>query len=243
MQPLDLIPLIDLTSLGEADTEADITRLCHNATTDFGPVAAVCVYPKFITLAKQLLTSTSIKIATVANFPSGSDDINTTLNEVSAAIDSGADEIDIVLPYHALLKGDTNTVGTFLQQCRSHTKNHTLKIILETGCLSETQIKEASRLAIAADVDFIKTSTGKVEVGATTAAAKIMLEQIKASGKIVGLKVSGGIRTPQQALEYAELAQTILGQGWVCPEHFRIGASSLLQAVLDDANPVSSIAE
>lgn len=226
-----MIKCLDLTSLNETDTEEDIIDLCHRAVTSYGNTAAVCVYPKFIPLALRQI-SQNIRIATVVNFPAGRCDVALTQKEISRALKAGADEIDAVFPYHDFLHGDIDNVTSFLLTVRNACQDHTLKIILESGELQTTvKIKEAARLAIEAGADFIKTSTGKSSISATPEAANAMLEAIKASGKNVGFKASGGIKTTEEAKKYLVLAQSIMGPEWVTPTHFRLGASSLLNSL------------
>jgi len=225
MIPADIISYIDLTSLQENDTEEKIATLCEKAKTPFGNVAAVCIYPQFVTTAWKNLMETPIKIATVANFPSGNDPIEKTTATIKKAILDGATEIDVVIP-----KTD---IGNFITRCKDLCINKTLlKIILETGALSETQIQDYSEIAIENGADFLKTSTGKIAIGATESAATIMLKAIKHSGKPVGLKVSGGIKTVKDAQCYIALFQHIMGEGVLSPDRFRIGASSLLEEIL-----------
>lgn len=233
-----LIPLLDLTSLNADDTTATITTLCQQAITPYGNVAAVCVYPQFVKLAKQLLQNTSVKIATVANFPLGNDPLSQVITAIEQAITDQADEIDIVIPYQTYLAGEHNVVRTFTQSCKTSCGTAIkLKIILETGALADAnKIADASMQAIAGGADFIKTSTGKYAINATPTAAKIMLTMIKEmtnnSTTTVGFKAAGGIQTITQANEYLQLAEEILGKEWVTPKTFRIGTSRLLQDIL-----------
>ena len=133
MQITEYIPLIDLTRLGDDDTAHDIETLCHAAQTPYGDVAAVCVHPPFINLAAQLLSQTSIKIATVANFPHGTDSLKDTQQCIEQCLSDGADEIDVVLPYKLLLNGERQAVTHFLESCRHQISGKCLKVILETG--------------------------------------------------------------------------------------------------------------
>lgn len=230
----EIIRCLDLTSLGETDTAEDIKNLCLRSVTPVGSVAAVCIYPKFIPLALRQITD-NIRIATVVNFPSGTFSPEQTGQEIGKALRSGADEIDAVFPYHAFLDGDFASCRTYLEFIRRQCgAEHPLKIILETGELrSAANIKAAARLTIDAGADFIKTSTGKTAVSATPEAANAILEAIKASGKDVGFKASGGIKTTEEAKKYLVLAASIMGPRWISPQHFRIGASSLLDDLLD----------
>lgn len=228
-----LLTLLDLTSLNDGDTETDIARLCEQAVTDFGMVAAVCVWPRFVPLCKKWLADTGVRVATVANFPQGRDDLDCALAETAAALAYGADEIDVVFPYHAWLAGEQTLAWEILAACRDVCHDIILKVILETGRLQTPQnIATASLGAIEIGADFIKTSTGKAEVSATLPAATVMLSAIKQSGEPVGFKAAGGIRTTAQAAEYLELAEGIMESGWATPNTFRIGASALLEDIL-----------
>lgn len=236
-----LVSLIDLTSLNDDDDDARIEALCQRALTPLGPVAAVCVYPRFVALARRTLDSlgaNGIKVATVCNFPAGDASVEQVCAEVRSALAAGADEIDLVYPYPALLAGD-NTLGLELTAavadlCEGRAL---LKVILETGMLQDAElIRQASEDAIAAGADFIKTSTGKVAVNATREAADTMLGVIAAHGGQIGLKPAGGIRTVDQARQYLELAQWWLGADWTTPVHLRLGASSLLDDLLGTSN-------
>lgn len=228
------LPLVDLTSLNATDTDADIESLCQQAKTPFGHPAAVCVYPQFIVTARRALTAHTlngqVKIASVTNFPDGGADVMAAARETREAVASGADEVDVVLPYRTLIDGDEDTCLEFVEMCQAACGGQALlKIILETGELKEPAlIKRASEIAIEGGADFIKTSTGKVEVSATLEAAEIMLNAIKDSGQDVGFKASGGVRTTEDAAEYLALAADLMGPAWITPKHFRFGASGLL---------------
>lgn len=240
--------LMDLTSLNLSDTPQQITDLCASAVTDFGTPAALCVYPELVTWAKvecQRLGVQQIRIATVTNFPMGSIDITRAVAETERAIGAGADEIDVVFPYSALLAGDEACGRELVRACKSVCGEHTrLKVILETGELaSAALIRTASDIAIEAGADFIKTSTGKVAINATPEAAKIMLEAIRDSGKPCGFKAAGGVRTVADAAVYLELAEQIMGPEFLSPETFRFGASGLLKnltSILAGQEPASA---
>lgn len=220
---------MDLTSLTGAETQSDISSLCQQANSSAGSTAAICIFPQFITFAKTQLKP-SVKIATVTNFPHGESNIEKAVFETQQAVEFGADEVDVVFPYHALISGDETVGLELVKQCKAACGNDTLlKVIIESGELkSDELIAKASRIAIDAGADFIKTSTGKVPVNATLNAAKIMLETIKASGKQVGFKAAGGVRTVADAKQYIELAANIFDLNWVNPVNFRFGASGLL---------------
>lgn len=231
-----LIRLLDLTSLNRDDTKETVKDLCRRAVTPYGPTAAVCIYPEFIGAALHELKD-NIKIATVVNFPDGSADLKRLEKEIKQALKLGADEIDAVLPYRELLAGNDNFCIKFLNKARELCGDRTLKIIIESGELKSTvNIKKASRLAIEAGADFVKTSTGKTPISATPEAANAILEEIKASGKDVGFKASGGIKTLEDAKKYLSLAVSIMGPDWINTKHFRIGASSVLNNLLEHLN-------
>ena len=229
-----LVELIDLTSLNETDTAETISALCQKAVTPLGHVAAVCFYPRFVKLAKEKLANTPVKIATVANFPHGNESLENVLALIRSAIKDGADEIDVVFPYPFFLQGNKEEAYEFIRQCKAEcTDAILLKVILETGALVEAAlIAEVSYNVSNAGADFLKTSTGKIAVGATLDAARVMLETIKKIPRPIGIKISGGVRTIEQALQYIALAEDIMGPGWVSPKHFRIGASQLLDQLL-----------
>lgn len=223
---------LDLTSLNDADTPADIAALCQRAQTRFGPVAAVCVWPRFVAQARGLLPA-SIRVAAVANFPAGNLDVTATLAEVAAIKASGGDEVDVVLPYRALMDGQAAECASFLQQVRQASRPLALKVIIESGVLaSPEQIAQATRLALAAGADFVKTSTGKTPISATLDAATVMLHEIAAYGApAAGFKASGGIRTVEQAKLYLDLAAANLGAQALTPSRMRFGASGLLDDI------------
>lgn len=229
-----IIPLIDLTSLNDTDDVSTITALCEKAITPMGAVAAVCIYPQFIAYAKAALEDQAVKIATVANFPGGNFRPSMVIHEIVSVVRAGADEVDVVIPYYAYLQEQPATIEVFIDTCKRACQQAKLKVILETGALKQPNfIAQASQTAIEAGADFLKTSTGKVEVGATLEAAAIMLLTIKQNpNKQVGFKASGGIRTPQQAASYLKLAELIMGKEWISPSTFRFGASGLLDALL-----------
>ena len=224
---------LDLTDLTDDCDGAAIERLCGRAVTRYGPVAAVCIWPRFIAQAGPLLAGTGVKIATVVNFPSGDEPPEIVEADIRAAIADGADEIDLVLPYRALIEGNDGAARAMVALARATAPGATLKVILETGELRDPgRIEHASNLAIAEGADFIKTSTGKVKLNATPEAAHIMLEAIAGSARPVGLKPAGGIRTVADAGEYLVLADRIMGPGWATPERFRLGASGVLDVIL-----------
>ena len=231
------IGLVDLTSLGDDDTVEKIVYLCRQAHTPAGDTAAVCIWPRFVPYAKKALAEQGtprIKVATVTNFPHGGEDIAIAVAETKAAIAYGADEVDVVFPYRAFKAGDERIGFDLVKACRIACGDTVrLKVILETGKLKDPElIRKAAKIAIDAGAHFIKTSTGKVKVNATPEAAEAMLETIKAVNPAVGFKAAGGIRDAETAKVYLDLADRIMGPGWVNKEHFRFGASSLLDDLL-----------
>lgn len=227
------LALLDLTNLKDDCTPDQIVTLCERAQSPFGPTAAICIWPRFVMQARTLLGPDSpIRIATVVNFPSGEMKTEDVLAETRDAVADGADEIDLVIPYRALAKGDEKAVTDMVTAVKAACGPAILKTILETGELKDIAlIRRASDLSIAAGADFIKTSTGKVGVNATLEAADIMLQAIRDSRKKVGFKPAGGISTVADAGHYLRLADTIMGDDWVIPSTFRFGASGLLDDI------------
>ncbi len=231
------LTLTDLTSLNNDDSKASISQLCRQALTPFGSPAALCVYPEWITWARlelDRLALTAVKIATVTNFPAGSIDVERAAAETMRAAAAGADEIDVVFPYQALLNGDEVSGGDLVQRCKQACGGSAkLKVIIESGMLKSPElIRQASMIAITNGADFIKTSTGKVAVNATLSAAEIMLQAIRDSQAKVGFKAAGGVRTVADARAYLELAERMMGLDWLTADNFRFGASGLLQQVI-----------
>ena len=232
--------LLDLTELGDQATEADVRALCTRAVGPHGSVAAVCVWPRHVALAATLLQGTNVRVATVVNFPAGLDDIDDVVELARTAQADGADEIDLVLPYRALLAGDRTRPAlmvTAVRQVVTSGSGKTLKVILETGELVDPSIiRNGADIAIRNGADFIKTSTGKTPVSATLAATGVMLQAIHDLDSAVGLKPSGGIRTLAEATAHLAQADKTMGSAWAGPATFRFGASGLLtalEAVLD----------
>ena len=227
-----LIKTLDLTSLNDKDKTDTITNLCQRADSKYGRTACVCIYPQFITHAKNILPE-DIKVATVINFPKGLANNTLLERESLTAIEYGADELDVVFPYQTFLSGNINFCKEYLDIARETCQNKILKIIIETGELKTVKnIQDVTQMCIDASADFVKTSTGKTEVSATPQAANIILDTIAKSGKDVGFKASGGIKTFEDAKNYLVLAQSIMGNSWVSSSRFRIGASSLLDDLI-----------
>lgn len=229
---------LDLTSLNDSDSEDDIAHLCRRANGRFGPTAAVCVWPRFAAQARRALPN-EIAVAAVANFPDGHMDVQRAVADTRQIVNAGAQEVDLVLPYRSLIQGKTCVVNAVLDAVREACPSLLLKVIVESGCLSTPElIAQACELSIAAGADFLKTSTGKVPVSATPEAAQIMLQCIArhqtatpAATRIVGFKVSGGIRTVRDAVLYMAMQRRWLGADAASPTRFRIGASGLLDDI------------
>lgn len=221
---------LDLTSLGDDDSAADIERLCARACGPCGEVAAVCVWPRFAALARARLPA-SIRVAAVTNFPAGGSEPAAALRDVQQIVAAGAQEVDVVLPWRALLAGDDAAVRGLLDAVRVACRGLTLKVILETGELREAQrIEHAARLALDSGADFLKTSTGKVAVGATLPAVEAMLRALRGHAQ-VGLKLSGGLRRVADLLPYLQCIERERGANGLQPQRLRIGASSLLDDI------------
>lgn len=227
------IGLIDLTDLGDRAAEAGVLELCARAAEHH--TAAVCVWPDFVGLAADALAGTAVRIATVVNFPTGDERAHATRVLTERALSDGAHEIDVVLPYRAWLGGDHGRAADVIDAVvgSTHAAEAIVKVILETGALPDRRsIAGAARFAIDRGADFVKTSTGKIGRSATPDAVEVMLAEIKASGKAVGLKPSGGIRTAADAARYLAIADAMMGPEWATPATFRFGASGLLDALL-----------
>lgn len=232
---------IDNTSLNATDNNQSVEAFCRRTMemrlADGTTVAAVCVYPMFVGIAKRMLEGSGIKVASVAGaFPHGQLPLNLKVDEVRRAVDDGADEIDIVINRGLMLAGNEYAVCDEVAAMKEACRGRRLKAILETGELpSPTLIQRASELAIDGGADFIKTSTGKIAIGATLEAAETMLnvvkEKVKFNKKSIGFKAAGGIRTPEEALAYAEMAKKIVGDNYINNQTFRIGASRLTESL------------
>jgi deoxyribose-phosphate aldolase len=231
MTPHRAIALLDLTTLTGTETEEEIAALCAKALTPAGPVAAVCVYPQYVARAVRELAGTPVRVAAVANFPEGERDAARARRDAEAAVGAGADEVDVVLPWQAWLEGDRAGALDVVRSAREATPG-ALKVILESGSLGGPDVvRGAAADALEAGADFVKTSTGKVGPGASPEAARAMLEAIRDAGH-GGFKASGGVRSAEDADTYLALADELLGPDWATPQTFRIGASSLLDALL-----------
>jgi len=234
---------VDLTSLNSEDSKESIWKLVEKVNdfdgsqSDLDNVAAICVYPNFVQTVKESLTA-DVKIASVAGgFPSSQTFIEVKIAEVSLAVADGADEIDIVFPCGDFFDNNYQDICEEIQEIKEVCRTVSLKVILETGLLKTAEnIKKASILSIYSGADFIKTSTGKSYSGATPEAVYVMCETIKEYNQLhkkkIGIKVSGGVRTVQDALQYYTIVKEVLGKDWLTPEYFRIGASSLTNNIL-----------
>jgi deoxyribose-phosphate aldolase len=225
-----IVSLVDLTRLQEEDSPGAIRTFCEKAITPYGNVAAVCLYPQFIPIAKEVLAGTSIRIATVANFPEGKDSLQNVLDSIALSLEKGADEIDVVFPYERYLLGEREYTMQFIQQCKKAVSQKILKVILEVSAFKNPEmLKKASQDMIAAGADFLKTSTGKSAGGATLASAEVILKVIQESHHPIGFKVSGGVRTIEDAKSYISLAERLLGKKTISPNRFRLGTSQLIE--------------
>jgi deoxyribose-phosphate aldolase len=245
MAALDLaISMVDLTTLEGADTPGRVSSLCTKAMLpDAGdptvpPVAAVCVYPDLVAHARSVLGTSSVAVASVATaFPSGRASRAVKLLDVRDAVAAGADEVDMVIDRGAFLSGRLGQVFDEVVAVKEACGPAHLKVILETGELvTYDNVRRASWLAMLGGADFIKTSTGKVSVSATLPTALVMLEAVRdfaeSTGRQVGVKVAGGIRTSKDAIRYLVLVNESVGSRWLTPDYFRFGASSLLNDLL-----------
>lgn len=232
-----LIGLLDLTSLQD-DHRDDMAALCAKALASNPKPAAVCGWPEFSGPCAERLRGSGIALAVVVNFPQGRDDPEDVEADVVAALAHGADEIDLVWDWRAWQSGDKASPLALIEQVARLTRDKALlKVILESGSFEERDdLPEAARACLSAGADFLKTSTGKTGKGASLAAARILLEAIAEAGGTAGFKASGGIRSLEDATAYLMLAEEILGPGWADARHFRIGASSLLDVLAEEAS-------
>ncbi|MDR1682404.1 MAG: deoxyribose-phosphate aldolase [Candidatus Symbiothrix sp.] len=239
-----LYSCIDLTSLGTEDSKESIWKFTEQVNdfdgsqSDINNVAAICVYPNFVSVVKEVLRA-DVKVAAVSGgFPSSQTFIEVKVAETSLAVADGVDEIDIVLNCGEFFDNNIEAVCEEIIEIKEACRNAHLKVILETGLLkTAANIKKASILAMYSGADFIKTSTGKVYPGASPEAVYVMCEAVKEyhllHNRKVGVKVSGGVRTPEEAVLYYTIVKKILGEEWLTPEYFRIGASSLAANLLN----------
>lgn len=238
------LSMIDLTTLEGQDTPGKVSQLCykaqhlHDALPGLPTVAAVCVYPSMVSIAKKALGNSGIKVASVATaFPSGQSSLDIKLTDTKMAVDAGADEIDMVISRGKMLTGDYHFVFDEIAAIKDACGKARLKVILETGELDTYDtVRRASDIAMYAGADFIKTSTGKIQPAATMPVTLVMLQAIrdfyKKTGRMVGMKPAGGISKSKLALHYLIMVKETLGDDWLTNEWFRFGASSLANDVL-----------
>ena len=239
-----ILSMIDLTTLEGQDTPGKVRQLCqkaihlHDALPGLPHVAAVCVYPTMVSVAKEALAGTDINVASVATaFPSGQSSLSVKLDDTRMAVAAGANEIDMVISRGAFLAGDYRYVFDEIKAVKKACGDAHLKVILETGELGTLdRVRRASVLAMHAGADFIKTSTGKIQPAATMQVTLVMLQAIRDyyydTGRMVGMKPAGGISTSKLAVHYLVMLHETLGNAWMTPEWFRFGASSLANDVL-----------
>lgn len=239
-----VLSMIDLTTLEGKDTPGKVRQLCykarhlHDAYEGLPTVAAVCVYPSMVKVAKKAVEGSGIKIASVATaFPSGQAATDVKLRDTRFAVNEGADEVDMVISRGRFLSGEYNFVFDEIAAVKEACGNARLKVILETGELvTLDKVRRASDIAMYAGADFIKTSTGKVQPAATMPVTLTMLEAIRdyyyQTGKMIGMKPAGGISKAKAALHYLVMLNEVLGEDWMNNEWFRFGASSLANDVL-----------
>ncbi len=236
--------MIDLTTLEGKDTDGKVKQLCykaqhlHDAYPGLPTVAAICVYPSMVKVAKQALGNSGIKVASVATaFPSGQSTRSIKINETKFAVANGADEVDMVISRGKFLMGEYNYVFDEIAAVKEACGTARLKVILETGELgSYDKVRRASDIAMYAGADFIKTSTGKISPAATMPVTLVMLEAIRdfyyETGKMIAMKPAGGISKSKLALHYLVMLKETLGEAWMNNHWFRFGASSLANDIL-----------
>jgi len=245
----DIFSFIDLTSLNTTDSAGSIRRFAEKVSVfsynyrDIHNVAALCVFPNFTVTAREGLNGCGVRLAVVsASFPTSQTCLEVKKYETELAVKNGADEVDIVIPVGTFLENNYDSVIDELKTLREVAGSAVLKIILETGLLKESRhIYRASVIAMESGADFIKTSTGKSQISATPEAAWIMCRAIRdyhdETGIMVGFKPAGGIVSPDDAIVYYRLVKEILGEKWLTPGYFRIGASRLANNILGELYP------
>jgi deoxyribose-phosphate aldolase len=238
------VSMVDLTTLEGQDTPGKVAQLAAKAVCpapthpEIPSVAALCVYPSRVADAKRALNGSGVAVASVATgFPSGLTSMELKLEETRQAVAAGAEEIDMVIPRDAYLEGDDQRVVSEVEQVKEACGPAHLKVIVEVDELGGyDHIRHATLLSMEGGADFVKTSTGKVGKGATPSATLVMLETVRdyvqRTGKVVGFKAAGGVRTSKQAIHQLVLVKETLGDEWLTPDRFRIGASSLLNDLL-----------
>lgn len=235
---------IDLTTLNPTDNEARVSEFTRRVNTfeeaypALPNVASICVYPNFAEVVHTMLDVSEVHTTVVAaGFPSSQTFPEIKVAECALAVRSGADEVDIVISIGEFLQGQYEEMCDTISECKSAVGDAVFKVILETGALkTASNIMKASVLAMYADADFIKTSTGKLEPAATPEAVYVMCKAVKAyyekTGRRVGVKVAGGVRTPEDAVKYYSIVQAVLGEEWLTKDYYRIGASSAANNLL-----------
>ena len=238
------LSMVDLTTLEGADTPGRVRQLCakavhlHSGRNDLPMVAAVCVYPTMVRVAREALKGTPIKVAAVATaFPSGMNPLSVKLEDTRYAVSEGAHEIDMVISRGDFLRGDYGRVADEIAEVKKACGEAHLKVILETGELGTLdRVRLASDIAMEAGADFIKTSTGKIQPAATPEVVLVMLQAIvdfyRKTGKRIGMKPAGGIANAKAALNLLVMVREVLGPAWLNPDLFRIGASKLPNDIL-----------
>ncbi|MDH5415057.1 MAG: deoxyribose-phosphate aldolase [Flavobacteriaceae bacterium] len=238
------LSMIDLTTLEGKDTPGKVRQLCykamhpHDSLPNIPTVAAICVYPSHVKIAKEALLGSDIQVASVATaFPSGQSNMEAKLIDTKFAVSEGADEIDMVISRGQFLSGNYQYVFDEIASIKEACGKAHLKVILETGELDTLDnVRKASELAMHAGADFIKTSTGKIQPAATLQVTYVMLDAIKdfylKTGKMIGMKPAGGISTSKIALQYLVMLNEVLGEKWMNKNYFRFGASSLANDIL-----------
>lgn len=235
--------MLDLTTLEGKDSQGKVRQMCAKAirpheTLDVPSVAAVCVYPNHVRVAKEALAGSTVKTASVSTaFPSGNAPLSVKLDDTKFAVDEGADEIDMVISRGKFLSGEYNFVFDEIAAIKEACRHAHLKVILETGELETLdKVRMASELAMYAGADFIKTSTGKIQPAATMPVTLVMLEAIRdfyyKTGKMIGMKPAGGIRLQKDAITYLVMVKETMGDAWLSPDYFRFGASTLANDLL-----------
>ena len=238
------VQMTDLTTLEGMDSPGKVRNLCNKAMhplpgrADIPPVAAVCVYPDLVSIAVAALRNSTVQVASVATgFPSGRTNLPLKIEETTRAVAEGASEIDMVIDRGAFFAGQYGKVFDEICRIKEVCGNAHLKVILETGeLLTYDNVKRAMRIALLAGADFVKTSTGKVGTNATLPVTLLLLESVRdwylETGRLVGVKAAGGIRTSKDALRYLVLVNETCGDHWLTPKLFRFGASTLLNDLL-----------
>ncbi len=238
------LSMVDLTTLEGKDTKGKVQQLCykamhpHDTLKNIPTVAAICVYPTYVGVAKKALEGSDIQVASVATaFPSGQSELQVKLDDTKFAVEQGADEIDMVISRGEFLMGNYQYIYDEIAAVKEACGKAHLKVILETGELDTlNNVRKASEIAMYAGADFIKTSTGKIQPAATLPVTYVMLDAIKdfylKTGKMIGMKPAGGISTSKIALQYLVMLNEVLGEKWMNKEYFRFGASSLANDIL-----------